>query len=176
MAAMSGCATSDAGVMQADPALAEKAYHLGAGDSLRVIVYGEEKLSGEYRVSDNGFVTLPLLGPVKASDLAIEQFSAAVAAGYRSGGFLKAPRVAAEVLAYRPFFILGEVNKPGQYPFVPGMTVRQAIATANGYTYRAKQSEIMVTRWGQTAEVAYKLDAGAAVSPGDTLRVPERHF
>jgi polysaccharide export outer membrane protein len=84
--------------------------------------------------------------------------------------------VAVEILSYRPFFVLGEVNAPGQYPFIPGMTVRQAIATAKGYTYRAQQSRVMITRWGDAGETAYKLSPGTAVAPGDTIRIPERHF
>lgn len=170
---LSGCAGSKAVQM---PAASTNVYQLGAGDSLRVIVYGEDKLNGEYRVGDNGAVTLPLIGSVAAEGKSVEEFSAAVAESYRTGGFLNSPKVAAEVIAYRPFFVLGEVNKPGQYPFIPGMTIRQAIATANGYTYRAKQSEVMVTHWRQKQESTFRLDAAATVAPGDTIRVPERHF
>lgn len=169
-----GCTAQN---LTAAPAVDSKAtYGLGSGDGLRIIVYGEEKLTGEYHVTDSGQVVMPLIGPINAAGLSVEQLGASIASAYSAGGYLTAPRVAVEVLAYRPFFILGEVMKPGQYPFIPGMTVSQAIATANGYSYRAKKSEVGITRWGEKNEVAYRLDPGARVAPGDTIRVPERHF
>jgi polysaccharide export outer membrane protein len=171
---LGSCST---GSMPAAPTLSDAApYRLGSGDGLRVIVYGEDKLSGEYHVSDSGTVTLPLIGTIKAADLSIDDLGRRIADAYRTGGFLTEPRVAAEVLTYRPFFILGEVTKPGQYPFIPGLTVNQAIATANGYTYRADTKTVRITRFGQKEEVRYRLNPGAMVGPGDTIRVPERHF
>jgi protein involved in polysaccharide export with SLBB domain len=172
--ALGGCA---AGSANDAPSIAETVeYQLGAGDGLRVIFYGEDKLNGEYRIGSNGRLALPLIGEVPASGQTLPQLQDRIAAAYRKGGYLLDPKVAVEILSYRPFFVLGEVNAPGQYPFIPGMTVRQAVATAKGYTYRAQQSTVMITRWGTTAEAAYKLSPGTAVAPGDTIRIPERHF
>jgi protein involved in polysaccharide export with SLBB domain len=170
---LTGCASK--GVKPA-PISTQAVYRLGSGDMLRITIYGEEKLTGEYRVGDDGTVALPLIGAVPASGKTTAELNERIAARFTSAGLLQKPNVASEVIAYRPFFILGEVQKPGQYPFIPGMTVRQAIATANGYTYRARQSQIMVTHWGEKNEVAYELDAGMPLAPGDTIRVPERHF
>jgi polysaccharide export outer membrane protein len=108
-------------------------YHLGAGDKLRVIVFGEDSLSGEFVVSSAGKVELPLIGAVDVSGLTIAQFQAAVEKALRDG-YLKDPRVSAEVENYRPFFILGEVQKPGQYPYTASLTVMNAVATAQGFT------------------------------------------
>ncbi len=172
--ALGGCA---AGSANGAPSVAETTeYQLGAGDSLRIIFYGEDKLNGEYRIGSNGQLALPLIGEVVASGRTLPQLQEDIAATYKKGGFLLEPKVAVEILSYRPFFVLGEVNAPGQYPFIPGMTVRQAIATAKGYTYRAQQSRVMITRWGNAGESAYKLLPGTAVAPGDTIRIPERHF
>jgi polysaccharide export outer membrane protein len=159
------------------PAISDIAtYKLAPGDGLRLIVYGEDKLSGEYKVSAGGTVALPLVGSIKATDLTVDEFGRSVAEAYQAGGFLNGPRVVAEVIVYRPFFILGEVNKPGQYPYIPGMTVAQAVATANGYTYRADTKTIQITRFGEKDEHHYLQHPGAMVSPGDTVRIPERHF
>lgn len=171
---LGGCAT---GAHRAAPTVTEvREYRLGAGDGLRLIFYGEDKLNGEYSIGSDGRLALPLIGVLDAGGKTLPELQEAIRAAYARGGFLLDPKVAVEILRYRPFFVLGEVNAPGQYPFIPGMTVRQAIATAKGYTYRAQQGTAMITRWGEADEVAYKLSPGTAVTPGDTIRVPERHF
>ncbi|MDP9056865.1 MAG: polysaccharide export protein [Pseudomonadota bacterium] len=151
-------------------------YHLGGGDDLHILIYGEDKLSGEYHVSSLGTVSLPMVGQIKAAGLTIPELEAALVAAYQGAGILTKANISVDLLAYRPFFILGEVNAPGQYPFVPNMNIQQAIATAKGYTYRAKHNVVFVTQWGGTNEVAFRLSAGSAVAPGDTIRIPERHF
>lgn len=172
--ALGACASTP---KQAAPTVSEvRDYRLGAGDGLRLIFYGEDKLNGEYSIGSDGRVALPLVGSIEASGKTLPELQEAVRAAYARGGYLLDPKVAVEILQYRPFFVLGEVNAPGQYPFIPGMTVRQAIATAKGYTYRAQQGNAMITRWGETSEVPYKLSPGTAVAPGDTIRIPERHF
>jgi protein involved in polysaccharide export with SLBB domain len=171
---MGGCAGT---VRQVAPSVSEtREYRLGAGDALRLIFYGEDKLNGEYQIADDGHVALPLIGQVDANGKTLLELQEAIRTAYAKGGYLLDPKVAVEILRYRPFFVLGEVNAPGQYPFIPGMTVRQAIATAKGYTYRAQQGTAMITRWGEADELAYKLSPGTAVTPGDTIRIPERHF
>lgn len=173
-AALTGCTSTP---KQIAPSVAEsREYRLGAGDGLRLIFYGEDKLNGEYRIASDGRLALPLIGQVDAGGKTLQELQEAIRTQYARGGYLLDPKVAVEILEYRPFFVLGEVNAPGQYPFIPGMTVRQAIATAKGYTYRAQQGSAMITRWGETDETPYKLSPGTAVTPGDTIRIPERHF
>ncbi|WP_068072788.1 polysaccharide biosynthesis/export family protein [Novosphingobium lentum] len=151
-------------------------YRLDGGDGLRVIIYGEDKLSGEYHVGGDGRLALPLIGAIMAKGRTVQELQDAIAADFTQGGFFINPRVAVEILNYRPFFILGEVNAPGQYPFIPGLSVRQAIATAKGYTYRARHGSALITHWGEDKEVEYEMAPGSAVNPGDTIRIAERHF
>jgi len=152
------------------------AYTLGASDSLRVVFFGEDKMSGEYRIDDQGNLALPLVGEVQAAGLTPDQLKQKLVQTYAQGGYLVDPKIAVEILSYRPYFILGEVNSPGQYPYIPGLTIQQAVATAKGYTYRAQQNVVMITHWGTDKEVAYEVAPGSAVNPGDTIRVEERHF
>ena len=120
-------------------------------------------------------MALPLIADVMARDLTLRQFEKAVAAKL-SDGYLVSPRVSVDVLNYRPFFILGEVNKPGSYPFVNGMTVLNAVALAGGYTYRARQDHITVVRLKEQAKGEQPAAEDANVLPGDIIRVPERFF
>ncbi len=150
-------------------------YHLGSGDKVRVTVYGEPTLSGEFFVTGSGLVSLPLVGEVKAAGLSVGQFQEAVQTAL-SDGYLKEPRVSAEVLGFRPFYILGEVSKPGTYPYTSGLTVLNAVATAGGYTYRADKKQVYIKRDGQTSEVKTVLSPSTAVAPGDTIRIGERFF
>lgn len=156
-----------------DPALA--GYKLGAGDRLRIIVFGEPALTGEFVVNGEGYASLPLIGEVQAAGRTVPQLQDSITARL-SDGFVREPRVSAEVLNYRPFYILGEVTKPGTYPYSAGLTVMNAVATANGFTYRANTNKVWVRRQGEKEEVAVKLDPTATVAPGDTIRVGERFF
>lgn len=150
-------------------------YRLGSGDKVRVIVYGEEALSSEFYVSSAGNISLPLIGEVSAMGLTIGQLQAAIAAKL-SDGYLKDPKVSAEVLTYRPFYILGEVNRPGEYPYTSNLTVMNAAATAQGFTYRADRKKVYVRRAGETTEQPYPLTSTTPVAPGDTIRIGERFF
>ncbi|MEN6542649.1 polysaccharide biosynthesis/export family protein [Parvibaculum sp.] len=152
----------------------EAAYVLGAGDKLRLIVYGEDDLSGQFDVTGAGKVSLPLIGQVQAAGLTLEQFEREVA-GRLSQGYLTSPKVSAEVMNYRPFYIMGEVDKPGQYPYTSDMTVLNAVAVAGGYTYRANENSVYITR-GSGSEVEYPASQQVKVLPGDVVRVPERFF
>jgi len=149
-------------------------YRLGSGDKLRLIVFGEAELSGDFDVSGGGRVSLPLIGQIDAEGLTLSQFEAAVIAKLQDG-YLNNPRVSAEVLNYRPFYIYGEVGSPGQYPYTSGMTLLNAVAVAGGYTYRANQERAFITR-GEGAEVAYPASQAVKVLPGDVVRIPERFF
>ncbi|PKQ07061.1 MAG: polysaccharide biosynthesis protein [Alphaproteobacteria bacterium HGW-Alphaproteobacteria-12] len=149
-------------------------YQLGSGDRLRVIVFGEPELSGEFDVGGSGVVALPLIGQVRADGLTLSAFEDAVETKLQDG-YLISPRVSVEVLNYRPFYIYGEVSNPGQYPYTSSMTVLNAVAVAGGYTYRANQGKVYITR-GEGNEVEYPASQAVKVLPGDVLRVPERFF
>ncbi|MEO9876137.1 MAG: polysaccharide biosynthesis/export family protein [Anderseniella sp.] len=151
------------------------AYQLGAGDKVKVNVFGEADLSGEFLVGDNGRIDLPLIGAVQARGQTVTQFQNAVVTRY-SGGYLKDPKVSVSVLNYRPFFIQGEVGKGGEYPYKAGLTIQNAVAIAGGYTYRANTSKAFVRRAGQDQEVEIQTNQRVAINPGDIIRVPERFF
>jgi protein involved in polysaccharide export with SLBB domain len=171
-----GCAR-DQGTMVAPPApsAAPPDYQLGTGDKVRVTVYGEDDLSGEFDIDGSGYVRLPLVGQVKAAGLSVHAFEGAVTEKLKAG-YLKNPRVSVEITNYRPFYIIGEVNKPGEYPYVNNMTVLNAVALAGGYTYRASESEVYVRRNGSKDEAKEPADGTAKILPGDIVRVPERLF
>lgn len=150
-------------------------YKLGVADKVRIIVFNEDTLSGEFTVSDSGVLSLPLIGDVKAIGRTprevIKDIETKLADGY-----LRQPRVSMDVLTYRPFYILGEVSKPGEYPYSNGLSALNAVARAEGFTYRANKKKIFIKRFGETAEREYKLDSGVTIYPGDTVRVGERYF
>lgn len=150
-------------------------YRLGSGDRLRIIVFGEENLTGEFAVGGSGELAFPLIGSVPAAGRTVAELESAIRAKL-SDGYLRDPRVSAEVLTYRPFFILGEVNKPGEYQYRAGLTLLNAVATAGGFTYRANQRKVLVRRAGADKEQEVTVDAATPVSPGDTIRVRERFF
>jgi polysaccharide export outer membrane protein len=151
-------------------------YLLGPGDKVRVVVFEEEQLSGEFVVANDGGVAIPLIGEVKAGGLSINAFGTAVQDKLTASGLVKSPKVSTDVVAYRPFYVLGEVNKPGQYPYVIGMTVTKAVATAGGFTYRANLGTVYVTREGAAQELPVSVTAATWVGPGDTIRIGERMF
>ncbi len=150
-------------------------YRLGAADQLRITVFGEAELSGEYVLDGTGTVSLPLVGEVPALNLTVREFQRAVEARF-ADGYLRDPRVSAEVMNYRPFYILGEVRTPGEYPYTNGLTVLNAIATAGGFTYRANDGVILIKGAEDPQEYRVKLDPSTKILPGDTIRVVERFF
>lgn len=156
------------------PAL-EEDYKLGVGDKLRMIVYNEETLSGEFQVNASGNLALPLVGEIPAINRTTKQIAETVRSQL-ADGYLRDPRVSVEVLTYRPYYILGEVKTPGQYPYVNGLTVMNAIASAAGYTPRADRKIVLIRHSGEDRERAYKLTPDLKVLPGDTLRLDERLF
>lgn len=150
-------------------------YVLGVGDKVHVIVYGETDLTGDYDVGSTGDLHLPLIGTIKASGLTLAQLESEIQTKL-SSGYLKNPRVSAEVTNYRPFYIIGEVNKPGEYPYVNGMNVLTAVALAGGYTYRADDSSVYIRRKGVNKEISEPADQTTKIEPGDIIRVTERFF
>ena len=151
-------------------------YLLGSGDTLRILVFGDPRLNGDFRVNDDGKVALPLVGPVEAAGGTARQLEQAIAGQLQSQGVLRNPQVAVEVTAYRPFFILGEVERPGQYPFQPGMTVLTAAAIGGGFTYRANRDFFSITRAEGGTPVEGKAQRASLVLPGDVITVFERRF
>jgi polysaccharide export outer membrane protein len=160
----------------APPRSAQSAYQLAPGDKVKITVFNEPDLSGEFQVNDSGHVALPLAGEVPAVDKTIPEFKAEVAKILR-GRFVKNPRVAIEVTNYRPFNVIGEVRNAGQYSYRPGLTVQDAVAMAGGYTYRANTRTLYVRRVNAGGEDTIQTDGDRAlVLPGDNIRVPERYF
>ncbi|MEM7767816.1 MAG: polysaccharide biosynthesis/export family protein [Pseudomonadota bacterium] len=151
-------------------------YELGNGDSLRVTVFGEAELSGEYQVDGVGNISMPLIGTFEVVGLTVQGFQARAESLYRDGDFLKDPRVSAEVTTFRPYYILGEVNNPGEYDFSSGLTVLKAVATAQGFTYRANRRVVFIRGNDATVESRVELTDTTPVQPGDTIRIVERLF
>ena len=150
-------------------------YQLGSGDQIKVTVYGEDDLSGEFELDGSGTISMPLIGAVTLGNQILTNAETLIVEKL-ADGYLINPRVSIEVLNYRPFYILGEVKEPGSYAYVSGMTVLNAVALASGFTYRASESKIEVTRKVDGEEVKMRIEVTAAVLPGDIIRVPERFF
>jgi polysaccharide export outer membrane protein len=150
-------------------------YTLDAGDRLRIVVFGQDTLSNTYTVDAAGFVSMPLIGLVTARGVTTSQLSSSIA-GRLSQSFIRDPSVAVEVETYRPFFVLGEVTYPGQYPYVPSMTVENAVAIAGGFTPRASKVKVTVTRKIQGMPGRFALPLHYPLKPGDVVTVSERWF
>ena len=168
-------AQAPAPVMPAAAFAAELPYTLDTGDKLRVVVFGQDGLSNSYVVDASGAITMPLIKVVPARGLSTAMLARAVADRLRQG-FVREPHVAIEVEAYRPFFILGEVTAPGQYAYVPKMTVEKAVAVAGGFTPRAYRWDIEIERPVAGGIVRQAVPPIARVRPGDTIVVKERWF
>ena len=150
-------------------------YRLEPGDQLVIFVLNEPDLSAEFLVDGSGIVSLPLIGDIPAQGKSVREIDSLITAKLRDG-YLRSPDVSVELLNYPPIFILGEVNKPGQYPFVEDLTILKAVATAEGFSYRANQKVIMIRGANDAEEVKVALEPGTKVLPGDTIRVLERFF
>ena len=150
-------------------------YTLAAGDRLRVIVFGQDNLSNSYAVDGAGRISMPLIGFVPAGGLTTSQLERSIEAKLRNG-FIREPKVAVEVEQYRPFFVLGEVTTSGQFPFVNGMTVQNAVAIAGGFTPRAERDVATVTRLVHGQLLSATVPITYPVRPGDTITIKERWF
>jgi polysaccharide export outer membrane protein len=169
-------ASSDRGnYVMAAPVAYDSAYHLDAGDKLRVVVYGQEGLTNTYAIDPSGAITMPLIGSVPARGRTTAGLASDIAAKLRNG-YIREPSVAVEIDSYRPFFILGEVQAPGQYPYVPNMTVESAIAIAGGFSPRARRDIVTLTHTDVRGVARYEVPLGTAMKPGDTVQVAERWF
>lgn len=147
-------------------------YPLGPGDKVKVKVFGDQSLSGDYQVDGQGAFTMPLVGTIKAAGLTSNQLETQIEKNLRE--FMRSPDVSLEIISYRPFYIVGEIRKPGSYPYVDGMTVMNAIAIAGGFTYRAREENFYIQAKGEQKQVP----AGqlTRVMPGDVIIVRERYF
>jgi polysaccharide export outer membrane protein len=157
------------------PARHDAGYRLDAGDKLRVVVYGQEGLTNTYAIDAGGAITMPLIGQVPARGRTPAALAADISARLRRG-YIREPSVAVEIETYRPFFILGEVAAPGQYPYVPNMTVESAIAIAGGFSPRAKRDMVTLTHTDAGGAARYEVPLGTSLGPGDTVLVGERWF
>lgn len=148
---------------------------LGPGDKIKLSLYGDDALTGDYEVAADGTVSLPLVGAVKAEGFDVEGFRQNVEKAL-ANGFYQSPRVSAQVLNLQPIYVLGEVNRAGSFPYAPDMTLSKAAALAGGYTYRARLDTVAIRRARMTKEVVVTADQAMALAPGDTIRVLERYF
>jgi len=149
-------------------------YRLGPGDQLRITVFGEPDLTGTYQVGSQGSIAYPLVGEVQANGLTIPDFTDRLRTALLT--YIRAPNVSVEVANYRPFFILGEVQHPGTYPYSASLTVQNAVATAGGFTYRANKGRVFIRHANEQDEHPYRLTTSTPVMPGDTVRIGERFF
>lgn len=171
-----GCASLEP--VRVSPAVVQPTvgdYQLGPSDKVRIIVFGEPNLTGEYSVSGVGTIAFPLIGDVHATGLTAPALQAALTARLEDG-YIKTPTVAVELLSARPYYILGEVEKPGEYAYRSGLTVLNAVATAGGFTYRANQRRISLKHSADAREEKVQLVPELQVRPGDTIRIVERYF
>ena len=156
--------------MTADPG-----YRLGTGDTVQITVFGETDLSGTYPIDGTGVMRMPLIGQIRAAGLTIPELENTIQAKL-AAGYLRDPKVSAEVTTYRPFYIIGEVNKPGEYPYASGMNVLTAVALAGGFTYRADDSEVDIRHKGSAKEITVPANQTSKIEPGDIITVSERFF
>lgn len=175
LAGLAFSALAQSETSQVDEADTVARYQLGSGDQIRVTVYGEEDLSGEFELDGTGIISMPLIGAVRVGNRDVDGAEALIAEKL-ADGYLINPRVSIEVMNYRPFYILGEVKKPGSYPFVNGMTTLNAIALASGFTYRAAKKKITITRKVNGVETDVEATDTTLILPGDIITVPERFF
>ncbi|GBQ28071.1 polysaccharide export protein [Gluconacetobacter azotocaptans] len=172
---LSGCA----GQLPPLPPPAPGPYRLGAGDQLRVLTYNDLQLSNSFTVGDNGQIAFPLIGSLQASGLTTHELQALIVDQLTSKGILNRPSVSVEVTQYRPIFVLGEVAHPGQYPYMPGMTMLSAVALAGGYTYRAvtdHAGDVRSDAGGSGRTIEGRVRRDSLLQPGDVITVYERYF
>lgn len=176
LAAMALGSCSPTAGMDSLSAVAPAEYQLGAGDEVRVIAYGLDSFSNNYTVSDGGFLSLPLIGDVVAGGQSVGQVQGAIVAQLAEKRILNNPVVNVQVNQYRPFFVIGEVKKPGEYPFRPGTSVLNAVSMAGGYTFRADTSKVAITRRRAAGSFTAAATESVLIQPGDTIRVFESWF
>jgi polysaccharide biosynthesis/export protein len=169
---LSGCHSLGSDLPELPKMPEMRAYRLGPGDQVALKVLGANELDGNYTIQDDGTIRILMIGTVPAAGATSDALEQRIADKLKTGGFIKQPRVSVEITKYRPFYILGEVSRPGSYPYASGMLVLSAIADAQGYTYRANEEYVIIIRNGQRS----RADVFTSILPDDIIRVPERYF
>lgn len=154
----------------------DQAIRLQPGDKTKIAVYGEDKLTGDFDVDASGNIVMPLVGSVHVTGMTKQELEMTLKSRLRGGQILLAPQVSVDVASKRPFYVLGEVEKPGEYPLRSGLDVFSAVAVAGGFTYRASKSKIQVRRAGEKTFTEYTLSPDIPIYAGDLINVPERYF
>jgi polysaccharide biosynthesis/export protein len=172
---LSACSAAGSGLKPV-PMPPSTNYLLGPGDRVRVIVFGEEQLTGEFAVDASGNIALPLIGDIRAAGLSPDQLTESIHAALMKSKLYQSPSVSVEVADYRPMFLLGEVSKPGQYPYQPGMSVLTAVAIAGGFTYRAVEDRFSIVRSTDDGPIEGLGTRETLIQPGDVITVYERTF
>ena len=174
---VSGCAGNTLGEaeQQAAVAAATSPAKLQPGDKIRIVVFGEDSLNGEYQLDQSGQISLPLAGTVKVQGLTQTELEQELAKKFRSQ-YLKSPKVTVTITTLRPYYIIGEVKSPGQFAYQSGLNVLTALAIAGGPTYRASRNTVEIQRLGETSMHEYPVSASVPILPGDVIKVPERYF
>ncbi|WP_219822568.1 polysaccharide biosynthesis/export family protein [Sphingomonas montanisoli] len=158
------------------PVRGTEGYRLGAGDKVKIAIYNEDMLSGQYEISGAGMMSLPLIGEVPVAGRSVPEVITYLTKTLKDGGYMLNPSVSMEVLNYRPFYVLGEIKDPGKYAYVSDMNVLNAVALAGGYTYRAKKDKVLIIRASDPEKKEQVAKPGDQVMPGDIIRIPERFF
>lgn len=153
-----------------------QSYRLEPGSRVRVTVFNETNMSGEFTLDPSGSISMPLLGVVRAGNLTSAQLAGLIRTQLLQRGFFQDPNVAVDIMTFRPFYVLGEVKQPGEFTYTTGMTVLSAIARAGGYDYRARQGEVVLSRFATGEQKDYRADERTPVLPGDIIRILQRHF
>lgn len=180
-AGLAGCDASSAlAPGYADTALVQNERPAGLrfqpGDKLKITVFGEDRLTGEYQIDADGAVSLPLVGTLRAAGLKKADLESILARKLRAARFVNEPKVTVDIASFRPFYVLGEVERPGQFPYVNGLNVLSAIAVAGGATYRSSETHVLIQRSGERQLREYPSSPDVPVYPGDLVKVPERIF
>ncbi|MCB1536190.1 MAG: polysaccharide export protein [Rhodoblastus sp.] len=147
-----------------------------SGDKIKLVIYGEDKMSGDYEIDANGMIQVPLIGAVRVAGMTKKEIESSIAHRLRSTQILLNPVVTVDVVSSRPVYVMGEVEKPGEYTYRNGLNVLSAVAVAGGFTYRASKSKILVKRAGEKGLTEFSLSPDIPVYPGDLISVPERYF
>lgn len=158
------------------PGISTSGYRLTVGDHVRVTVFAATTVTTEYTVDDTGAIAVPPMGGIAVKDLTTSEAAALIAKKYTEGGLYRDPRITVDVASFGPFYMLGEVAKPGEFQYRPGMSLFAAVATAGGYTYRANRERVFIRRAKEAVETEYELDSDIAILPGDVIRIPDLHL
>jgi len=161
-----------------EPSLASSAtaVRLHVGDKIKVVIIGDDKISGEYEIDQSGEISVPAAGALRAAGRTKNELESEIARKLTDQQYLRNPMVTVDVSMFRPFYVLGEVEKPGEYPYHTGLNILSAMAVAGGETYRGNESHALIQRAGEPDFHEYSLSPNVPIYPGDLIKVPERYF